>query len=995
MTFSVGSLVKARGREWVVLPESEDDLLVLRPLGGTDDEIAGIYLPLEKVEPASFALPDPKQIGDYRSARLLRDAIRLGFRSSAGPFRSFGRLAFEPRPYQLVPMLMALKLDPVRLLISDDVGIGKTIEAGLVARELLDRGEIQRLAVLCPPALAEQWQAELRDKFHIEAELVLPSTAPRLERRLGGLDQTIFDLYPFTVISTEFIKTERRREDFKRTCPELVIVDEAHTCAFGQEKGRHLRYELIQKLAADPKRHILLVTATPHSGKEEAFRSLLTFLDHDFSELPEDLSGEANQRAAEIQRWRKRLAQHFIQRRRADIRHYLDAETPFPERLEGESIYKLSGDYKHLFERVLEYARESVQDVSGGAFHQRVRWWSALALLRSLASSPAAAAATLRNRAAGSDIENPDEGDASVVNEIGRRTILDMEEDENAEGMDVAPGSDPGGEEDASQRNRRKLLEMAREADKLYGAKDEKLNKVVEMVKDLLKDGYRPILFCRFIPTADYVAAELRQRLPKSAGKDHPVEIASVTGLLPPAEREERIAQLAESPSRVLVCTDCLSEGINLQEHFDAVLHYDLSWNPTRHEQREGRVDRYGQKKKTVRVLTYYGVDNQIDGVVLDVLLRKHKTIRSSLGISVPVPVNTEQVIEAIFEGLLLRSEPSALQGFLPGQVLLPGFDEYIKPQKDDLYGKWEAASEREKRSRTLFAQETLKVDEVAQELQAAQSAVGSGVDVAAFTQEALRMVGATVSASGGDGAIEVDLKETPRALKDNLTYASTLKETFSARFSPPADEGQLLLTRTHPLVEGLSGYIMEAALDPLNGGGSLQARRCGAIRTGAVSKRTTLLLLRLRYHIVVESNRKDAKSAKISLNQENFASFAPSRFKNDEIPLLAEDTLALAFAGAPQNAEWLDPAAAEQLLLAHPEANISPEQATDFVRKVEEGFDLLRPMLEQAARQRGDALLEAHQRVRRASKIRNVRYRVEPQLPPDVLGIYVYLPKI
>jgi len=946
MSFSVGSLVKARGREWVVLPESADDLLVLRPLGGTDDEIAGIYLPLEKVEPASFALPDPKQIGDYRSARLLRDAIRLGFRSSAGPFRSFGRLAFEPRPYQLVPMLMALKLDPVRMLISDDVGIGKTIEAGLVARELLDRGEIQHLAVLCPPALAEQWQAELRDKFHIDAELVLPSTAPRLERRLGGLDQTIFDLYPFTVISTEFIKTERRREDFKRTCPELVIVDEAHTCAFGQEKGRHLRYELIQKLAADPKRHILLVTATPHSGKEEAFRSLLTFLDGDFTELPEDLSGEANQR------WRKRLAQHFIQRRRADIRHYLDAETPFPERLEGESTYKLSGDYKRLFERVLEYARESVQDVSGGAFHQRVRWWSALALLGSLASSPAAAAATLRNRAATIEAETPDEAD-----EIGRRTILDMVEDENAEGMDVAPGSDPGGEEDASQRNRRKLLEMAREAEKLYGAKDEKLNKVVEMVKDLLKDGYRPILFCRFIPTADYVAAELRQRLPKS------VEIASVTGLLPPAEREERIAQLAESPSRVLVCTDCLSEGINLQEHFDAVLHYDLSWNPTRHEQREGRVDRYGQKKKTVRVLTYYGVDNQIDGVVLDVLLRKHKTIRSSLGISVPVPVNTEQVIEAIFEGLLLRAKPSALQGFLPG------FDEYIKPQKDDLYGKWEAASEREKRSRTLFAQETLKVDEVAQELKAAQAAVGSGVDVAAFTQEALRMVGATVSASP-DGSLQVNLKEAPSALKDSLAYAGTFNETFSARFTPPVEEGQLLFTRTHPLVESLSGYVMEAALDPLNGSGSMQARRCGAIRTGAVSKRTTLLLLRLRYHIVAVQNEQ-------------------------ERPLLAEDTLALAFAGAPQNAEWLEPTAAEQLLLAHPEANIKPEQATDFVRKVEEGFDLLRPMLEQAARQRGDALLEAHQRVRRASKIRNVRYRVEPQLPPDVLGIYVFLPKL
>ncbi|MCL5780969.1 MAG: ATP-dependent helicase, partial [Firmicutes bacterium] len=173
MSYAVGSLVKARGREWVVLPDSRDDLLVLRPLGGTEDEVTGIYLPLEQVEPARFDLPDPSKLGDYRSCRLLRDAVRLGFRSGAGPFRSFARLAVEPRPYQLVPLLMALKLDPVRLLIADDVGIGKTVEACLIARELLDRGEVRRLAVLCPPHLAEQWQTELKEKFHIEAELVL------------------------------------------------------------------------------------------------------------------------------------------------------------------------------------------------------------------------------------------------------------------------------------------------------------------------------------------------------------------------------------------------------------------------------------------------------------------------------------------------------------------------------------------------------------------------------------------------------------------------------------------------------------------------------------------------------------------------------------------------------------------------------------------------------------------------------------------------------
>lgn len=236
-------------------PQSSDEWLLLRPLGATDAETTGIFLPLEgdDVQSASFAPPDSSQAGDFTSARLLRDAVRLGFRASAGPFRSFARLNVEPRPYQLVPLLMALQQDPVRLLIADDVGIGKTIEAGLIARELLDRGEVQRLAVLCPPYLAEQWQEELADKFNIQAELVLPSTVTRLERH-AAVGQSLFDLHPFVIVSTDYIKGSRRRDEFVHACPELVIVDEAHTVAFNHEKrsGRHLRHRLVSELAADP-----------------------------------------------------------------------------------------------------------------------------------------------------------------------------------------------------------------------------------------------------------------------------------------------------------------------------------------------------------------------------------------------------------------------------------------------------------------------------------------------------------------------------------------------------------------------------------------------------------------------------------------------------------------------------------------------------------------------------------------------------------------------
>ena len=336
----------------------------------------------------------------------------------------------------------------------------------------------------------------------------------------------------------------------------------------------------------------------------------LASLNPDFSGLPDDLTGPENESH------RRHLAAHFIQRRRGDIRQYLGANTHFPSR-EGEdreATYKLTPEYHKFFERVLRYTRDAVIVDEGGQFRKRVRWWSALALLRSVTSSPAAAVDTLRNRTPTAEAETPEE-----VDEIGRRAVLDLVGQEHTEGTDVVPGGDAGESVSESDKNRRILLDMAREADQLQGDKDAKLMKAVTLIKDCLKDGFRPIVFCRFIPTAEYVAKELRDRLPKD------VEVAAVTGLLPPADRQARVLALAKAPKHVLVCTECLSEGINLQEHFDAVFHYDLSWNPTRHEQREGRVDRFGQPREKVRIVTYYGADNPIDGIVLDVLIKKHK----------------------------------------------------------------------------------------------------------------------------------------------------------------------------------------------------------------------------------------------------------------------------------------------------------------------------------------------------------------------------------
>src|SRR5438874_6438730 len=139
---SVGSLVRVRGRDWVVIQSPEPEVVFLRPLTGAEDETIGVFLPLEgsEIQPSSFAPPDPKHAGDATGAQLLLDAARLSLRSGATPFRSLGRLSVAPRPYQFVPLMLALRQAPVRLLIADDVGTGKTVEAAIVARELLDRG---------------------------------------------------------------------------------------------------------------------------------------------------------------------------------------------------------------------------------------------------------------------------------------------------------------------------------------------------------------------------------------------------------------------------------------------------------------------------------------------------------------------------------------------------------------------------------------------------------------------------------------------------------------------------------------------------------------------------------------------------------------------------------------------------------------------------------------------------------------------------------------
>jgi SNF2 family DNA or RNA helicase len=278
--FPVGSLVRIRERDWVVLPSDDADIVCLRPLSGSESEICGIHRQIEghALKHAEFAPPKPEQAGDFIAGKLLRNAARLGLRNGAGPFRSLGRLSVRPRPYQFVPLIMALKLDPVRMLIADDVGVGKTIEAAMIARELLERGDAQGICVICPPHLCDQWQKALETKFHIHAKVVRTSTLARLERDLPRRDLSVYRYYKHLVVSIDFVKRDSRRAAFLSDCPDFVIVDEAHTATEPGGVGsreQQQRHQLVHEVAKEQSRHILLLTATPHSGIEGSFRSLL------------------------------------------------------------------------------------------------------------------------------------------------------------------------------------------------------------------------------------------------------------------------------------------------------------------------------------------------------------------------------------------------------------------------------------------------------------------------------------------------------------------------------------------------------------------------------------------------------------------------------------------------------------------------------------------------------------------------------------------------
>jgi len=923
-----GSMVTYRERDWIVLPCDDKDLLMLKPLGGSDEEITAVYLPLlnipgESVEHASFKLPTPDDIGSFETAKLLFNASRLSFRNASGPFRCMGKLSFRPRSYQLVPLIMALKQnEAVRMLIGDDVGIGKTIEALIILKELMERGEVKKFAVICPPHLCEQWQTELKDKLDIEAEIIRSSTAASLDRKLPD-DSSVFYHVPYQVISIDYIKADKRRGIFLTDCPEFIIVDEAHTCSLpagATSKNQQQRYSLLNDIAKDQNRHMLLLTATPHSGKDEEFKSLLGLINPDFSEY-EFSNLDQNKR--------RKIAKQFVQRKRENIKRWLNQVTPFPERDSKEIAYKLTDEYRDFYDEILRFARGLKKEGEKKNI-ARIRYWAALALLRGVMSSPEAGYEMLKNRQA-KKLEEDDLDDFQKQDNPHIEKISFDTDSSQAELIDIA---------ELRQNELKEIADLSEKIEKIRGVeKDQKAKTAVKIIKDWISEGFYPIIFCKYIATAKYLGNILNENLPKK------IDVKVITSEQGDEQRKESIELMGKSEKRVLVATDCLSEGINLQDYFTAVLHYDLPWNPNRIEQRDGRVDRYGQYAPLIKTYLLWGEDNPIDQIVLKVLIRKVRDIQKSTGVSISLGEDNQSIMDAVLSEVL--DESGTERG-----VQMQLFDETITNELEN-------ARKKAENLRSIFAHESIKPKTIEEDLKEVDEAIGDLNSVESFVINAVTHLKGTITKD--KEAWLLYPQNLPAHLK---TYFNSLGE-IKISFDSPTPKGYKYIGRNHKFVEHLCQFILALAFEENSEYES--TARVSEIQTDAVSVKTTLVMFRVRNVIKEVSSNKE---------------------------VIAEEMYLWGYEGSETNTRTLEYKEAKNLLLtAESKRNLSIERQREDLKRELLHFDKKQNDFLKLAVERAVNLVKAHGRFKELVGGRRYEKAV-PVLPPDVMGIYILMPQ-
>ncbi|MGF7181467.1 DISARM system SNF2-like helicase DrmD [Tunturiibacter psychrotolerans] len=670
----IGQLVVVRKRPFVVTeiipsamgltPGSKGPSHLIKLSSVEDDGLGEELQVVWEVEPGTAVrekstLPGPVSFDPPERLQAFLDAVRWGAVSQAddralqSPFRS----GIEVDEYQLDPVVRALSMPRVNLLIADDVGLGKTIEAGLVVQELILRHRVRSVLIICPSSLQLQWKEEMRDKFGLEFRIIDSESISQL-RRKRGIHVNPWSHFPRLVTSIDFLKRERQLRTFRETLPagdqpayprayDMLIVDEAHNVApsgRGKYATDSMRTDAIRSLAPHFE-HKLFLSATPHNGYRESFAALLELLDR-------------QRFARAVTPDRSQLDAVMVRRMKSELKLRWDGSRRFAERVVKHLEVPYTDEERLAHSNLQRYSELRLK--SAASEGERLAAEFVLKLLKKrLFSSPAAFGITLekhintvgaRNAAASYPRDIADYGD-------------DYDDDEEYEAqMGEVMGSASQALSPVSAEERSLLKQLSEYAAKTSLRADCKAQTLIDWLKQTLKPGgewneERVILFTEYRATQKWLYDLLARERFAEEGR-----LEMIYGGMVKDQRERIKAAFQTPPKqstvRILLATDAASEGVNLQNHCSRLIHIEIPWNPNRMEQRNGRVDRHGQKSNEVLIHHFVGRGfgsasttgkvGDLEGD-LEFLMRaalKLETIREDLG--KVGPVIASQVEEAM-----------------------------------------------------------------------------------------------------------------------------------------------------------------------------------------------------------------------------------------------------------------------------------------------------------------------------------------------------------
>ncbi|MBK8129603.1 MAG: DEAD/DEAH box helicase family protein [bacterium] len=610
---------------------------------------------------AKSDLPKPNAFDNGLYMKAFLNAVRWGTVSSAdastlqSPFRS----GIEIEDYQLDPVVRALRMPRANLLIADDVGLGKTIESGIVLKELVLRNRAHTVLIVCPSSLQIQWQEQMRDKFGLEFRIV-DSDLMHVLRRTRGIQVNPWTHFPRLITSIDYIKRDRPMRLYREVLPsngeptyprrfDLLIVDEAHNIA--PSGSGHYALDSQRTLAIRTIiphfEHRLFLTATPHNGYHESFGALLELLD--------------NQRFARgVKPRAEQLHAVMVRRLKSELPPNWDGTTRFPKR----KIQPLEVEYtkpEKEIHQVLHRYTQLRQSAANSDTEKYAAEFVLKLLKKRLFSSPAAFASTFKchMESLSNKKGRAERRLAQPTLGVLRRRLEELQEDfsddeKYEEGSVEAVESatellfPPSDEE-------QKLLKALNTYADTAAQPDTKVNTLVEWLNSTLRpkgqwNDERVLIFTEYRTTQKWLHGLLAAH-----GFARDGRLAMMYGGMDTKSREQVKnafqAKAADSPVRILLATDAASEGIDLQNHCYRLVHYEIPWNLNRMEQRNGRLDRHGQKSSEVLIHHFVGkgydeADQESDLPVgeltgdLEFLMRaviKVENIREDLGKVGPV----------------------------------------------------------------------------------------------------------------------------------------------------------------------------------------------------------------------------------------------------------------------------------------------------------------------------------------------------------------------